>query len=98
MADSFDVVVIGGGPAGYPAAIRAAQNKLTVACIDEWKNREGLPVFGGTCLNVGCIPSKALLESSELYHRLREEFAVHGIRTTGASVDLAQMQKRKSSV
>ena len=98
MSESFDVVVIGGGPAGYPAAIRAAQNKLTVACIDEWKNREGLPVFGGTCLNVGCIPSKALLESSELYHRLREEFAVHGIRTTGASFDVAQMQKRKGGI
>jgi dihydrolipoamide dehydrogenase len=98
MSDSFDVVVIGGGPAGYPAAIRAAQNKLTVACIDEWKNPEGNPVFGGTCLNVGCIPSKALLESSELYHRLREEFAVHGIRTTGASFDVAQMQKRKSGI
>ena len=98
MPESFDVVVIGGGPAGYPAAIRAAQNKLTVACIDEWKNREGLPVFGGTCLNVGCIPSKALLESSELYHRLREEFAVHGIRTTGASFDVAQMQKRKGGI
>jgi dihydrolipoamide dehydrogenase len=98
MPDSFDVVVIGGGPAGYPAAIRAAQNKLTVACIDEWKNREGTAVFGGTCLNVGCIPSKALLESSELYHRLREEFAVHGIRTSGASFDVAQMQKRKSGI
>ncbi len=98
MSDSFDVVVIGGGPAGYPAAIRAAQNKLSVACIDEWKNPEGNPVFGGTCLNVGCIPSKALLESSELYHRLREEFAVHGIRTSGASFDVAQMQKRKSGI
>jgi dihydrolipoamide dehydrogenase len=98
MSDSFDVVVIGGGPAGYPAAIRAAQNKLSVACIDEWKNRDGIGVFGGTCLNVGCIPSKALLESSELYHRLREEFAVHGIRTTGATFDVAQMQKRKSGI
>jgi dihydrolipoamide dehydrogenase len=98
MSDSFDVVVIGGGPAGYPAAIRAGQNKLTVACIDEWKNRDGIGVFGGTCLNVGCIPSKALLESSELYHRLREEFAVHGIRTTGASFDVAQMQKRKAGI
>src|ERR1700689_1431295 len=98
MADSFDVVVIGGGPAGYPAAIRAAQNKLSVACIDEWKNREGLAVFGGTCLNAGCIPSKALLESTELYHRLREEFAVHGIHTTGASFDVAQMQKRKAGI
>jgi dihydrolipoamide dehydrogenase len=98
MSDSFDVVVIGGGPAGYPAALRAAQNKLSVACIDEWKNRDGVAVFGGTCLNVGCIPSKALLESSELYHRLREEFAVHGIRTTGATFDVAQMQKRKAGI
>jgi dihydrolipoamide dehydrogenase len=98
MPESYDVVVIGGGPAGYPAAIRAAQNKLSVACIDEWKNREGTAVFGGTCLNAGCIPSKALLESTELYHRLREEFAVHGIRTTGASFDVAQMQKRKAGI
>jgi dihydrolipoamide dehydrogenase len=97
-ADSFDVIVIGGGPAGYPAAIRAAQNKLSVACIDEWKNRDGAPAFGGTCLNAGCIPSKALLESSELYHRVQEEFAVHGIKVAGATLDLAQMQKRKSGV
>jgi dihydrolipoamide dehydrogenase len=68
--DSFDVVVIGGGPAGYPAAIRAAQNKLRVACVDEWKNHDGSAAFGGTCLNAGCIPSKALLESTELYHRV----------------------------
>src|SRR5579862_449528 len=94
----FDVVVIGGGPAGYPAAIRAAQNGLKVACVDGWRNRDGGNAFGGTCLNVGCIPSKALLESSELYHRLREEFAVHGIRTTGATFDVAQMQKRKSGI
>ena len=98
MADSFDVVVIGGGPAGYPAAIRAAQNKLSVACIDEWKNRDGTMSFGGTCLNAGCIPSKALLESTELYHRVREEFAVHGIRTSGVSFDVAQMQKRKGGI
>ena len=98
MADSFDVVVIGGGPAGYPAAIRAGQNKLTVACIDEWKNRDGTPAFGGTCLNAGCIPSKALLESSELFHRLREEFAVHGIKASGVSLDLAAMQKRKAGI
>jgi len=96
--DSFDVLVIGGGPAGYPAAIRAAQNKLRVACIDEWKNRDGTATFGGTCLNAGCIPSKALLESSELYHRLQEEFPVHGIRVTGTTLDLAQMQKRKAGV
>ncbi len=98
MADSYDVVVIGGGPAGYPAAIRAAQNKLTVACIDEWKNHDGSAAFGGTCLNAGCIPSKALLESSELYHRAHEEFAAHGIRTAGVTLDLAQMQKRKTGI
>jgi dihydrolipoamide dehydrogenase len=98
MADSFDVVVIGGGPAGYPAAIRAAQNKLSVACIDEWKNLDGSFAFGGTCLNAGCIPSKALLESSELYHRVHEEFAAHGIKTTGVTLELSQMQKRKAGV
>ncbi len=97
-ADAFDVIVIGGGPAGYPAAIRAAQNKLRVACIDEWKNRDGSAAFGGTCLNAGCIPSKALLESSELYHRAQEEFAIHGIKVQGTSLDLAQMQKRKSGI
>jgi dihydrolipoamide dehydrogenase len=98
MADAFDVIVIGGGPAGYPAAIRAAQNSLSVACIDEWKNRDGAAAFGGTCLNAGCIPSKALLESTELYHRLKEEFAVHGIRASGVELDLATMQKRKASI
>jgi dihydrolipoamide dehydrogenase len=97
-SDSFDVIVIGGGPAGYPAAIRAAQNKLSVACIDEWQNRDGAHAFGGTCLNAGCIPSKALLESTELYHRLQEEFPLHGIRAAGVQLDLAQMQKRKSGV
>jgi dihydrolipoamide dehydrogenase len=98
MTDSFDVVVIGGGPAGYPAAIRAAQNKLSVACIDEWKNLDGSFAFGGTCLNAGCIPSKALLESSELYHRAHQEFAAHGIKATGLSLELAQMQKRKGGI
>ena len=98
MADSFDVVVIGGGPAGYPAAIRAAQNKLSVACIDEWKNLDGSFAFGGTCLNAGCIPSKALLESSELYHRAHEEFAAHGIKATGVTLELPQMQKRKAGI
>jgi len=98
MADSFDVVVIGGGPAGYPAAIRAAQNKLSVACIDEWKNLDGTLAFGGTCLNAGCIPSKALLESSELLHRAQHEFAAHGIKAPNVSVDVAQMQKRKAGI
>ncbi|HXA55348.1 MAG TPA: dihydrolipoyl dehydrogenase [Solirubrobacteraceae bacterium] len=97
-ADSFDVIVIGGGPAGYPCAIRAAQNQLRVACIDEWKNKDGSAAFGGTCLNAGCIPSKALLESTELYHRAREEFATHGIGVAGVSLDLAQMQKRKAGI
>ncbi len=100
MADTnaFDVIVIGGGPAGYPAAIRAGQNKLSVACIDEWKNLDGAPAFGGTCLNAGCIPSKALLESSELYHKVQTELAVHGIKVSGASLDLATMQKRKAGI
>lgn len=98
MSDSFDVVVIGGGPAGYPAAIRAAQNGLSVACIDEWKNFDGSATFGGTCLNAGCIPSKALLESSELYHRAQHEFAAHGVIVSKVSLDLAAMQKRKATI
>jgi dihydrolipoamide dehydrogenase len=98
MADNFDVIVIGGGPAGYPAAIRAAQNKLSVACIDEWKNLDGAAAFGGTCLNAGCIPSKALLESSELFHRAQKEFAVHGIQVGSVGLDLAAMQKRKATI
>jgi dihydrolipoamide dehydrogenase len=98
MADQFDVVVIGGGPAGYPAALRAAQNKLSVACIDEWKNRDGSTALGGTCLNAGCIPSKALLESTELLHRAQHEFAAHGIRVGDVAVDLAAMQKRRASI
>lgn len=98
MSDSFDVIVIGGGPAGYPAAIRAAQNKLTVACIDEWKNKDGTAAFGGTCLNAGCIPSKALLESTELYHRAHEEFAAHGINAPNVTMDVAKMQKRKANI
>jgi dihydrolipoamide dehydrogenase len=98
MSDSFDVIVIGSGPAGYPAAIRAGQNKLTVACIDEWKNFDGTYAFGGTCLNAGCIPSKALLESSELYLRAKDEFATHGIKLGGIQLDLAAMQKRRANV
>ena len=94
----YDVVVIGGGPAGYPAAIRAAQNGLKVACIDGWRNRDGSNAFGGTCLNAGCIPSKALLESSELWHRAQHEFAVHGIKASGLTLDLAAMQKRRAGI
>jgi len=98
MSDSYDVIVIGAGPAGYPAAIRAGQNKLTVACVDEWKNTDGTYAFGGTCLNAGCIPSKALLESSELYHRAKHEFAQHGIKIGDIKLDLAQMQKRRAAI
>ena len=86
MSD-YDVIVIGGGPAGYPAAIRAGQNGLKVACIDEWKNYDGSATFGGTCLNAGCIPSKALLESSELFHRAQAEFSAHGIKTGPVAMD-----------
>jgi len=98
MSEEFDVVVIGGGPAGYPAAIRAGQNKLTVACIDEWKNYDGSTAFGGSCLNAGCIPSKALLESSELLHRAQHEFKAHGIRVGEVGIDVAAMQKRKATI
>ncbi len=98
MTDLYDVIVIGGGPAGYPAAIRAGQNKLKAACVDEWINTDGSFAFGGTCLNAGCIPSKALLESSELYQRAKDEFAVHGIKVGRLQLDLATMQKRRASV
>src|SRR6202142_44892 len=98
MSDVYDVIVIGAGPAGYPAAIRAAQNKLTVACVDEWQNTDGTYAFGGTCLNAGCIPSKALLESSELFQRAKDEFAVHGIKIGGLTLDLSAMQKRRAAV
>ena len=98
MSKSYDVVVIGAGPAGYIAAIRAAQQGKTVACIDEWKNKDGKNAFGGTCLNAGCIPSKALLESSELYHRAGSEFKKHGIKTGKVEMDIAAMQKRRASI
>jgi dihydrolipoamide dehydrogenase len=98
MADKYDVIVIGGGPGGYPAAIRAAQNGLKVACIDGWKNRDGSYAFGGTCLNAGCIPSKALLESSELFHRAAHEFKAHGIGVGTPAIDVATMQKRKDGI
>jgi dihydrolipoamide dehydrogenase len=98
VSSKFDVVVIGGGPAGYVAAIRAAQNGLATACIDAWLTREGKPSLGGTCLNAGCIPSKALLESSEIYHRARHEFANHGVRLSDVSLDLGVMQARKAGI
>ena len=99
MSDSYDVIVVGGGPAGYPAAIRAAQLGFKTACIDKWLNLDGSPAFGGTCLNAGCIPSKALLESSEMLHKAQHDFAKHGLKLGGElEVDLAQMQKRKTDI
>jgi dihydrolipoamide dehydrogenase len=96
--DQFDVVVIGGGPGGYVAAIRAAQLGFKVACIDEWKNAKGGPAPGGTCTNVGCIPSKALLQSSEHYEHALHHFADHGITLKGATMDVAKMLARKDMV
>ena len=98
MSETYDVIVIGGGPAGYPAAIRAAQLGFKTVCIDAWLNMDNTPAFGGTCLNAGCIPSKALLESSELVHRAQHEFDKHGISTGPVSFDLAKMQARKTKV
>ena len=98
MLKSFEVVVIGAGPAGYVAAIRCAQLGLSTAVIDEWKNEKGESKLGGTCLNVGCIPSKALLESSENYERVAYKFGNHGISVTGAKIDVAKMQARKDKI
>jgi len=98
MSTEFDVVVIGAGPGGYIAAIRAAQLGFKVACIDEWKNAKGGPALGGTCTNVGCIPSKALLQSSEHFDHALHHFADHGISATGVAMDVTQMLARKDAV
>jgi dihydrolipoamide dehydrogenase len=95
---SFDVVVVGGGPGGYIAAIRAAQLGLATACIDEAKGADGKPALGGTCTNVGCIPSKALLQSSENFEQAGHGFAEHGVKVKGLELDLATMLKRKDKV
>jgi dihydrolipoamide dehydrogenase len=95
---TYDVVVIGGGPGGYIAAIRAAQLGMSTACIDEWRGADGRPALGGTCTNVGCIPSKALLQSSENYEQAGHHFAEHGVKVKGLELDLAQMMKRKDKV
>jgi dihydrolipoamide dehydrogenase len=95
MAESYDVVIIGAGPAGYTAALRCAQLGLQTACIDNWVAPDGKPSLGGTCLNAGCISSKALLDSSDLYQRARGEFAEHGIQISHLELDLAAMQARK---
>ena len=97
MAKNFDLVVIGGGPGGYIAAIRAAQLGFNVACVDEWKNEKGGPAPGGTCTNVGCIPSKALLQSSENFEHAGHAFADHGINVQGLSLDLQKMLGRKNN-
>jgi dihydrolipoamide dehydrogenase len=98
MSEKYDVVVIGSGPAGYVAAIRAAQLGLKTACIEKWQNHAGKGVNGGTCLNVGCIPSKALLDSSYKYHEAKEDLAVHGISTDGVTIDVPAMLQRKNKI
>jgi len=98
MAEQFDIVVIGGGPGGYIAAIRCAQLGMKVACIDDWTRAGGKPAPGGTCTNVGCIPSKALLQSSENYEHAAHAFADHGIEVKGLALDLARMLARKDKV
>ncbi len=94
----FDVIVIGAGPGGYIAAIRAAQLGFNVACIDEWKNGKGGPAPGGTCTNVGCIPSKALLQSSEHFEHASKHFGEHGISASGLKIDVGQMVGRKDTI
>jgi dihydrolipoamide dehydrogenase len=98
MPQAFDVVVIGAGPGGYIAAIRASQLGLKTACIEGWKNAKGELALGGTCLNVGCIPSKALLASSEEFERVNHHLDEHGIAITGAKIDVAKMQARKEAI
>ncbi len=98
MSKSFDVVVIGAGPAGYVAAIRCAQLGLSAACVEEWINPEGEPALGGTCLNVGCIPSKTLLESSEQYYAVLNTLPNQGIKASNVSLDLNKMHARKNEI
>jgi dihydrolipoamide dehydrogenase len=98
MAKNFDVAVIGGGPGGYVAAIRAAQLGFSTACIDDWKNESGGPAPGGTCTNIGCIPSKALLQSSENFDHAAHSFSDHGIQINGLRLDLQKMLERKNAV
>lgn len=98
MSEKYDVIVIGSGPAGYVAAIRAAQLGLKTACIEKWRNEEGKGVNGGTCLNVGCIPSKALLDSSYKYHEAKDDFAIHGITAKGVDINIPSMIARKNQI
>ena len=98
MADKFDLIVIGGGPGGYVAAIRAAQLGLKTACVDMYTGKDGKAAPGGTCLNVGCIPSKALLDSSKHFHHLQHDYAAHGIEVKDAKIDVETMMARKNGV
>lgn len=98
MTTKYDVIVIGGGPAGYHAAIRSAQLGLRTGCIDKWINASGQPAFGGTCLNVGCIPSKALLSASQKFFEAKKHFAEIGIKVADLSIDVPAMIKRKEKV
>ncbi|MCY3769275.1 MAG: dihydrolipoyl dehydrogenase [Gammaproteobacteria bacterium] len=98
MTESFDVIVVGAGPGGYVAAIRCAQLGLNTVCIDGQANADGQASLGGTCLNVGCIPSKALLDSSEQFHKVNHQFAAHGIQAENVRMDVAKMQSRKEKI
>ncbi len=99
MSDKeFDLVVIGGGPGGYAAAIRAAQLDLKVLLIDDRQDDNGKPAPGGTCLNVGCVPSKALLDSSKHYHHIQHDYTEHGINVDGVSMDVGKMIQRKRKI
>ncbi|MDA0892555.1 MAG: FAD-dependent oxidoreductase, partial [Proteobacteria bacterium] len=98
MSDSYDVIIIGSGPAGYVCAIKCAQLGLNTAVVEVSSDAKGAPVFGGTCLNVGCIPSKALLDSSHKFTEARDHFSVHGIGVGSPSIDIAAMMKRKDKI
>ena len=98
MAEQYDVIVIGAGPAGYVAAIRCAQLGLKTACAEQWINKSGKPALGGTCLNVGCIPSKALLECTELYDQACNKFDDLGINIKGVDMDVPKMIARKDKI
>jgi dihydrolipoamide dehydrogenase len=98
MSDKYDVVVIGSGPAGYVAAIKAAQLGLSTACVEQWIDDGGAVVLGGTCLNVGCIPSKALLDSSQKYAEARDSFDLHGIGIGSPRIDVSAMLRRKDKI
>ena len=94
MSKQYDVVVIGSGPAGYVAAIRCAQLGFSVACVEKWKNKDNKAAYGGTCLNVGCIPSKALLDSSQKFVEAQKDFDLHGIKLQKLNIDVPKMLAR----